>query len=65
MTKLDQVRPDRLPAAIATIKPIFEKACRIMEGHSQPLESLGVTPSLEDAKKDWAKLQAARAAYLD
>lgn len=65
MTKLDQVRTDRLPAAIATIKPIFEKACRIMEGHSQPLESLGVTPSLEDAKKDWAKLQTARDAYLD
>jgi hypothetical protein len=65
MTKLDHVRPDRLPAAIAIIKPIFEKACRIMEGHSQPLESLGVTPSLEDAKKDWAELQAARDAYLE
>jgi ABC-type lipoprotein export system ATPase subunit len=64
MGKLEKVKPERLAAAIAAINPIFEKACRIMEGHSQPLESLGVTPSLDDAKKDWAELQGARDAYL-
>jgi hypothetical protein len=64
MSQLNKVKPERLAAAIATINPIFEKACRIMEGHSQPLETLGVIPSLDDAKSDWAVLQAARDAYM-
>jgi hypothetical protein len=63
MGKLTNVKPDRLQAAISAIVPIFEKARRVMEGHSQPLESLGVTPSLDEAKEDWAALQAARDAY--
>lgn len=63
MGRLANVRPDRLQAAISAIVPIFEKACRVMEGHSQPLESLGVSPSLDEAKADWAALQAARDAY--
>ncbi len=64
MGKLGTVKPERLGAAIAALNPIFEKACRIIEGHSQPLESLGITPSLEDAEEDWATLQKARADYL-
>lgn len=63
MGKLAKVRPDRLQAAIDTINPIFEKACRVMEGHSQPLESLGHAPSLEEAEADWKRLQGARDAY--
>jgi ABC-type multidrug transport system ATPase subunit len=63
MGKLEKVRPERLQAAIDTINPIFEKACRIMEGHSQPLESLGHTPSVEEAEEDWKRLQEARDAY--
>jgi ATPase subunit of ABC transporter with duplicated ATPase domains len=64
MGTLSNVRSDRLQAAIDAIVPIFEKACRVMEGHSQPLESLGVVPSIDDAKKDWAQLRDAREAYL-
>ena len=64
MGKLENVKPERLATAIAAVNPIFEKACRIMEGHSQPLESLGVAPSLKDAEEDWGKLQKARDDYL-
>lgn len=63
MSKLSKLRPDRLQKAIDTINPIFEKACRVMEGHSQPLESLGHTPSLEEAEEDWKSLQDARDEY--
>ncbi|HXB65418.1 MAG TPA: AAA family ATPase [Solirubrobacteraceae bacterium] len=63
MTMLPQIKGDRLAAATDVIAPTFEKACRIMEGHSQPLETLSVRPTLEELEKDWADLQAARAAY--
>lgn len=64
MTGLPQIRVDRLAEVTAVITPVFDKACRIMEGHSQPLETLSVRPTLEDLEREWAELQAARAAYL-
>jgi hypothetical protein len=64
MTRLATIKADRLDAAISVIDPIFIKACRIMDGHSQPLETLSVRPTLAELEKDWADLQAARAAYL-
>jgi hypothetical protein len=54
MTKLSQIKGDGLAAATAVIDPIFEKCCRIMEGHSQPHETLSVRPTLEELEKDWA-----------
>lgn len=63
MTKLPQIRGDRLQAAVEVILPIFEKACRVTEGHSQPLETLSVRPSLDDLKKDWKDLQEALKRY--
>lgn len=63
MTTLDQIRCDRLPAAFAAITPVFERCCR-MPLHSQPLQTLGVRPTLEDLKQDWASLQEARKEYL-
>jgi ABC-type transport system involved in cytochrome c biogenesis ATPase subunit len=63
MTALPNIKTDRLDAAIAVILPVFEKACRIMEGHSQPLETLGVRPSLEELEEDWADLQQALEEY--
>jgi hypothetical protein len=63
MGKLAKVRPERMQVAIDAINPIFEKACRVMEGHSQPLESLGHAPSLEKAQDDWKTLKEARDAY--
>jgi len=63
MTKLTNINIDRFAAARDAILPIFDRACRYMGGHSQPLETLNVRPSLEDLQKDWASLQTARTAY--
>jgi len=65
MTKLPEVRADRLAPAIEVISRIFEKACRVTDAHSQPLETLGAQPTLQDLKDDWKEAQDARAAYVD
>ena len=63
MTNLEHIKPERLKSAIAVILPIFEKACRYMPGHSQPLDTLGVRATLEELTQDWAELQDALKAY--
>ena len=65
MTRLTAIRADRLPEAIEVISRVFEKACRHTEAHSQPLETLGSRPTLDDLKNDWNEAQAARKAYID
>ena len=65
MTRLPQIKGERLTTAVGAILPIFEKACRIMEGHSQPLETLAIRPSLETLEADWQSLQDALKAYKD
>lgn len=64
MTVLDQIRADRLPAAVTAIGPVFERCCRIIVSHSQPLATLGVHPSLDELRGDWRTLCAAREEYL-
>jgi energy-coupling factor transporter ATP-binding protein EcfA2 len=63
MTCLDKIKPQALPAAIAEVTRVFEKACRYIASHSQPLEILNVRPALEELVDDWEKLQKAREAY--
>ena len=63
MTKLPQIDVSRFTAAREVILRLFEKACRIMTAHSQPLETLTVRPTLAELKKDWAEAQQARDAY--
>ncbi|MEJ7784454.1 MAG: AAA family ATPase [Solirubrobacteraceae bacterium] len=65
MTALPSIKGAHLGAAVEAIIPVFEKACRVMEGHSQPLDTLGVRPSLSELKEDWAALQNARQEYQD
>jgi ABC-type transport system involved in cytochrome c biogenesis ATPase subunit len=64
MTKLPAIRPDRLGAAITIIAPIFERVCRYIDSHSQPLETMNVRPSLQDLEADWKAIKDARTAYL-
>jgi len=64
MTVLDQIRADRLPAAVAAIGPIFERCCRMIASHSQPLSTLGVRPTLDELRQDWTTLREAREMYL-
>ena len=64
MTVLDQIRSDRLPDAIQNIVPIFDKCCRIIASHSQPIVTRGVRPTLDELKCDWNTLQGTRNEYL-
>jgi recombinational DNA repair ATPase RecF len=63
MQNLERIKPERLSAAIAVILPIYERACRYIPGHSQPIETLDVRPSLEEIEADWEKLQDAHKLY--
>ena len=64
MTSLPNIKTDFLNGTVSTVLPIFEKACRITEAHSQPLETLCVKPALEELKEDWATLQSERKKYV-
>lgn len=64
MGSLTRIHPDRLQAAISVISALFDKCCRITEAHSQPLETLNIRCTLEEARQDWMTAQAARNAYL-
>lgn len=64
MTKLPSIKTDKLADAIAVIFPLYEKSCRIIEAHSQPLETLGIRPTVDELKADRDSLLAARETYL-
>ncbi len=64
MTKLPNIKPDKLADAVNVIFPLYEKSCRIIEAHSQPLETLGIRPTLDELKADRDSLLAARDAYV-
>jgi hypothetical protein len=60
MTTLSSINVAKLPELIETVTTIFESACRYIPGHSQPLPTLSLSPTLEGLKADWAKLQACK-----
>ena len=64
MTKLPKIKVDILPEAIKTVTRVFEDACRYIDGHSQPLPSLGIRPTITDLEDHWNELQAVRNRYL-
>lgn len=65
MTVLPNIKVNALPAAVDVVTRIFEEACRYIPGHSQPLATLGVSPTLSGLEAHWAELQAARKSYLE
>lgn len=65
MTALPKIKAAALPEAIETVTAIFEDACRYIDGHSQPLPSLSVSPTLAGLEKDWATLKECQRKYLD
>jgi len=64
MTKLPQIKVERFAAARDVVFPLFEKACRVMTAHSQPLETLAIRPTLAELRRDWSAAQQARSAYV-
>ena len=64
MTALPNIKVGALPVAIETVTELFERACRYIDGHSQPLVSLGVSPTVEGLEDDWTHAQECRKTYL-
>jgi hypothetical protein len=60
MTKLYNINTDALPELITRVGKVFEDACRYIDGHSQPLPTLAVSPTLDGLERDWAELQACK-----
>lgn len=57
MTKLAQINTEKLGEIIPKVTEIFEEACRYIDGHSQPLPTLDVTPTLAGLEAHWQELQ--------
>lgn len=64
MTKLVEIRPDRLPEAIKVVTEIFDKCCDITDAHAHALETQNVRPKLDELKEEWEMLKNTRDAYL-
>lgn len=65
MTVLSDIKVQALPATISVVQRIFEEACRYIDGHSQPLVTLGVSPTLSGLEAHWSELQAIKKALDD
>jgi energy-coupling factor transporter ATP-binding protein EcfA2 len=60
MTKLDQINVGKLQESMAAIVPVFEKCCRYVASHSQPLETQGIRSTLDELKADYDTVLKAR-----
>lgn len=60
MTKLDKINVGKLQESMAAIMPVFEKCCRYVASHSQPLETQGIRPTLDELKADYDIVLKAR-----
>ena len=57
MTTLANIDGAKLNEIGPKVMEIFEAACRYIDGHSQPLVTLGVSPTLIGLEQHWAELQ--------
>ena len=58
VSNLLRLKFDALAAASATVNDVFDRCCRYISSHKQPLETLNVRPTLEQLVEDWSALQA-------
>jgi recombinational DNA repair ATPase RecF len=65
MTKLPNIKFERLREASESISSVFEKCCRCIASHSQPLETLNVRPSLSELQTDWKTVEDALNKYRE
>ncbi|MGL5827116.1 MAG: AAA family ATPase, partial [Nocardioides sp.] len=63
MDRISGIKVVALQEAFDVVLPIYHDACRYIDGHSQPLVTLGVRPTLSDLQKHWAELQECQASY--
>lgn len=60
LRKLDRINVGRLKDGMAAIVPVFEKSCRYIASHSQPIETRGIRPTLDELKADYKTVLEAR-----
>jgi energy-coupling factor transporter ATP-binding protein EcfA2 len=65
MTKLEKINVGDLQESMAAIMPVFEKSCRYIASHSQPLETQGIRPTLDELKDDYDNVLKARAPHKE
>ena len=63
MTSLERIKISVLGETIEMVSTVFADACRYIDGHSQPLPTLGVGPTLTQLQNDWENLKKCRSAY--
>ena len=59
MTKLEKVNIPALPKSMSSIASVFEKSCRYIASHSQPIETQGIRPTLDELRQDHIAVCAA------
>jgi hypothetical protein len=64
ITQLDKIDVQRFDAFRPVIMALYKKACRVISAHSQPLETLGVRPTLDDLRNEWKAGMNARNVFL-
>lgn len=60
---LPNIKTDRLDAAFKVVAETFTKSCRVIDAHSQAMESLSIRPTLDELKADFQKLIDVRTEY--
>jgi AAA domain len=65
MTKLDKINIGKLQESMAAIMPVFEKSCRYIASHSQPPETQGIRPTIDELKADYDIVLKAREAHKE
>ena len=63
MTKLEQINVGTLQESMAAVTPVFNKCCRYTASHSQPLETQGIRPTLDELKVDFETILKARESH--
>ena len=60
MTKLEKINVSKLADSIKSISGVFEKCCRYIASHSQPIETQSIRPTLSELKADYQTVLDAR-----
>src|SRR5258705_5289894 len=60
MTKLEKINVEKLQEATNAIMPVFETCCRYIASHSQPPETQGIRPTVDELKGDYDAVLKAR-----
>ena len=60
MTKLEQINIPKLQEGMDAVIPVYDKSCRYIGSHSQPVETQGIRPTLDELKADFQTLLGAR-----